>query len=82
MNTIKAEGCIKQRLKLTDQNTLELISFSSSRKRASIVVRNPEKRGTNQEVRVYTKGAPDMLFERLSGVLNAKGDVCGVDETV
>lgn len=82
MNTIKAEGCIKQKNKLTDANTLELISFSSSRKRASIVVRNPEKKGTNQEVRVYTKGAPDMLFDRLSGILNASGEVCGVQEFV
>lgn len=82
MNTIDAEGCIKQRLKLTDSNTLELISFSSSRKRASIVVRNPERAGTDQEVRVYTKGAPDMLFDKLSGILNANGDVCPTNQTV
>jgi magnesium-transporting ATPase (P-type) len=54
---------------------LALISFSSSRKRASIIVRNPAKKGTNEEVRIYTKGAPDMLFERLSGVLDAQGNV-------
>jgi len=51
-----------------------LISFSSKRKRASIVVRNPSKRGTDQEVRIYTKGAPDMLFDKLTSVMNANGE--------
>ena len=44
---------------------LEVVSFTSSRKRASVVVKNGDG------VRVYTKGAPDMLFPMLSGVLDS-----------
>ena len=40
------------------------IEFSSSRKRASMVVKHGDG------VRVYTKGAPDMLFPKLAGVLD------------
>jgi len=82
MNIVEAEGCIEQRNKLSDENTLELISFSSSRKRASIVVRNPAKEGTDGEVRVYTKGAPDMLFDKLSGVVDGEGNVNAVDDSI
>jgi Ca2+-transporting ATPase len=82
MNNEGAEGCNGMRNSLTDENTLALISFSSSRKRASIVIRNAEKEGTNQEVRIYTKGAPDMLFPMVSGVVNANGEVCGAGDTV
>lgn len=64
---------------MSEENTLELISFSSSRKRASIIIRNPEKEGTDQEVRVYTKGAPDMLFDKLAGVLDADGNIQSID---
>jgi len=42
------------------------IEFSSKRKRASMVVK------TFEGVRVYTKGAPDMLFPKLVGVLDAE----------
>lgn len=60
------EACISERQRLTADNTLCVISFSSSRKRASIVVRNLDKEGTDEEVRVYCKGAPDMLFDYTS----------------
>ena len=32
-------------------------------------------------VRVYTKGAPDMLFPRLSGVLDSSGQAQSLDAT-
>jgi len=48
--------------KLTKENILCIIPFSSLRKRGSIVVRNPDLAGTNQEVRVYCKGAPDVFW--------------------
>jgi magnesium-transporting ATPase (P-type) len=54
---------------LTLENTLTTITFSSSRKRASIVIRNPEYEGTDKEVRVYCKGAPDMLFDLCNNIL-------------
>jgi len=43
----------------------DVVEFSSSRKRASVVVEH------NGGVRIYTKGAPDMLFPLLTGVLDA-----------
>lgn len=82
MNNEEAEGCNSMRNSLTEENTLALISFSSTRKRASIVVRNAEEEGTDKEVRVYTKGAPDMLFPMVTGVINADGEVCRVDDQV
>lgn len=45
------------------------MEFSSSRKRASVVVTHTVK--GKEMVRVYTKGAPDMLFPLLSGVLDS-----------
>jgi magnesium-transporting ATPase (P-type) len=63
MGVMDGQECMDQRNRLTEDNTMSLISFSSSRKRASIVVRYPAKAGQNDEVRVYCKGAPDMLFE-------------------
>jgi len=48
--------------KLTKENILCIIPFSSLRKRGSIVVRNPDLEGTDQEVRVYCKGAPDVFW--------------------
>jgi len=82
MAVVGADGCNEQRNALTDENTLQLISFSSSRKRASIVIRNPEEEGTDKEVRIYTKGAPDMLFPKLSGVLDAEGNTKGIEDSV
>jgi magnesium-transporting ATPase (P-type) len=60
---------------------MALISFSSSRKRASIVVKYAEKAGQDDEVRVYTKGAPDMLFNMTSNVKLADGTVVSFDDT-
>ena len=67
-------GCLSVKHELADENLLQVISFSSSRKRASVVVRNPNESG-DKEVRVYTKGAPDMLFDKLVGVVNEQGEV-------
>lgn len=45
LKVMKHEECLAERNKLTEENTCALISFSSKRKRASIVVRNPSKQG-------------------------------------
>jgi magnesium-transporting ATPase (P-type) len=45
MHEMSGQECIDQRNRLTEDNTCALISFSSSRKRASIVVRYPAKAG-------------------------------------
>lgn len=51
-----------------DEITLETISFTSKRKKASIVV----SRGNM--VRVYCKGAPDMLFPNLDMIIDPNGE--------
>lgn len=53
---------------------MEVVSFSSRRKRASVVVK------TKDGVRIYTKGAPDMLFEKLIGVIQKDGRVLRMNE--
>lgn len=82
MQVLGGQGCIDERNRLTEENTLQVISFTSSRKRASIVVRNPDQEGTDREVRVYCKGAPDMLFDLTSGVVCPDGTVQPVDTEV
>jgi len=62
MSILGGEGCVSKQGMKSEENTLCLIPFSSSRKRATICIRNPAMAGTNQEVRVYCKGAPDVLF--------------------
>ena len=69
MGALTGQGCVDERAKLTEENTLTVISFSSSRKKGSIVVRNPSKAGTSSEVRLYCKGAPDMVLENTTQVL-------------
>lgn len=52
---------------LTKDTILQIVPFDSGRKRGSIVVRRP-----NGGVRVYTKGAPDVLFGKAAAVVGAK----------
>jgi len=66
MHILQGEGCVAKQAEKTEENTLCLIPFSSKRKRASIVMRNPSQAGTSSEVRVYCKGAPDVLFPSCS----------------
>ena len=83
MGILSGQGCIDVRNELTEDRILQVVQFSSKRKKASIVVRNPDQEGTDQEVRVYTKGAPDMLYESLVDVLvDADGNKAGIEDTV
>jgi len=75
MEQLGAEGCINKKNSLKEENILCVVPFTSSRKRASIVVRRPGFEGTNNEVRVYTKGAPDVLFDKVNYVLNDEGRI-------
>ena len=81
LKVMSHQECLDERNKLTEANTLELISFSSKRKRASIVVKYPSKAGEPDEVRIYTKGAPDMLFDFTSNVMLENGTVASFDDT-
>lgn len=40
-----------------------------------MIVRRADRAGEADEVRVYTKGAPDVLFDYTTHVLNEKGEV-------
>jgi magnesium-transporting ATPase (P-type) len=73
MGVMTAQGCIDKKHELTEENILTVIAFTSSRKRGSIVVRNPEQEGTDQEVRLYCKGAPDMVLDTTSHVIGPNG---------
>lgn len=73
MSSIGASGCLGVKDQLQGENVLCVIPFTSKRKRGSIVVRNPDQEGTDQEVRVYCKGAPDMLFEFVDYVVGGDG---------
>jgi magnesium-transporting ATPase (P-type) len=42
---MQGQGCLDARNTLTEENTCALISFTSKRKRASIVVKYPSKAG-------------------------------------
>lgn len=64
MGLIGGQGVIDKKNSLTEDRIVSVIQFTSSRKKASIVVRYPELAGTNQEIRVYCKGAPDMVLEK------------------
>ena len=54
---------------------MEVVSFTSSRKRASVVVKH------GNGVIVYTKGAPDMLFPMLKGVLDSDMELHELNES-
>lgn len=81
LKVMTGQECLDQRNRLTEENTCALISFSSSRKRASIVVKYPSKAGQEDEVRIYTKGAPDMVFDSTTNVMKADGTVVSFDDT-
>lgn len=52
--------------------------FSYSRKRGSVVIRNPKFKGTDREVRVYCKGAPEILLENATKVVIQSGEVVSI----
>lgn len=81
MNDMGGQGCITFKNNLTEENTLCIIPFTSTRKRGTIVVRNPELAGTDQEVRIYCKGAPDMVFLDTTRVVCPDGSVVDINET-
>lgn len=77
---LTGQGCVDIKNQLAEENILTVIPFTSDRKKASIVVRQPEMEGTDQEIRVYCKGAPDMLLQHTQNVLCADGLIRGLDE--
>jgi len=74
MGAIGAPACNEKKFELAEDNILQTISFSSKRKRGSIIIKRPEHEGTDKEVRIYTKGAPDMLFDKLDNLIDGSGN--------
>lgn len=62
MDAIGPTQCVSKKTALKPEHILCEVPFTSKRKMASIVVRQADKINTDKEVRVYTKGAPDMLL--------------------
>lgn len=54
--------------------TENVIAFTSKRKKASIIIK------TDTGYRLYCKGAPDMLFPELTGIVTQDGSVIGINE--
>ena len=81
MNTMGGEGCINFKNNLSEENILQIVPFTSSRKRGTIVVRNPDLAGTDQEVRIYCKGAPDMVFLDTTKVVCSDGSITNINDT-
>lgn len=79
MGKIGAEGCIEKQNALTKDITLCRIPFTSTRKMGSIVVRNPNKTGERDEVRVYCKGAPDFVLKNTTKFVSAKGEQLDIE---
>jgi magnesium-transporting ATPase (P-type) len=80
MNEMGGQGCIDFKNSLSEENILCIVPFTSSRKRGTIVVRNPELEGSDQEVRVYCKGAPDMVLQDTTKVVLDNGSVTDITE--
>lgn len=69
------DACVDKKSELTEDKIQCIIPFSSKRKMGSVVVRVTDKIGTDKEIRVYTKGAPDMLLERCTQTTTCDGSL-------
>ena len=74
ISEIGAQGIIDLKNSVQPENILCKVPFTSYRKLGSVVIRNPKLQGTNREVRVYCKGAPDMLWELTDKIVNENGE--------
>lgn len=73
MSEIGPQGILDLKSSVDPQNILCKVPFTSYRKFGSTVIRNPDKRGTDREVRVYCKGAPDMLWDITEKIVTPDG---------
>lgn len=75
MHDLRGQGIVDKKAELNDSNRLQVIQFTSSRKKASVVVK------TADGVRLYTKGAPDMLFPNVVRTITADGEAADINST-
>lgn len=66
----EAEQLIKDRV-LENVEVIASLPFSSARKRSSVAVKHPKQAGL---VRVYVKGAPDMVMKHCSSIILEDGE--------
>lgn len=84
---IYAEGgndqVIRGRVKDKETHTqATVIEFTSKRKRATVAFQNPNAAGTDDEIIVYCKGAPDMIIPLCTHVIDGDGSRVDInDET-
>lgn len=69
------EFCVGKKADLTEDKILCVVPFTSKRKMGSIVVRQIDKVNSDKEVRVYCKGAPDMLLQKVNRTVGKDGMV-------
>lgn len=74
--------CVNKKADLSEDKIQCIIPFTSKRKMGSIVVKVGEKIGTDKEIRIYTKGAPDMLLERCTYATTSDGTVRNMETQV
>jgi magnesium-transporting ATPase (P-type) len=66
---------VAEQAKLTNESIeLMRIPFTSSRKKASVVIHQPQYEGSDNEVRVLTKGGPDFIMALVTKFLAANGE--------
>lgn len=75
MNALGPSACLRKKGDLTDDKILCVVPFTSKRKMGSIVVRQSDKMNTDKEVRVYCKGAPDMLLKKVTYCITKDGTI-------
>jgi len=82
MQLLGGEPCNAERLRPQNEDwVLETLPFTSTRKRASIVLKHPNP-AVKDLVRVYCKGAPDVLFEKVAKVVGKNGRIAAADAQV
>lgn len=79
MSATDGDNCVHKKEELTEEKIQCIIPFTSKRKMGSIVVRVTDKIGTDKEIRIYTKGAPDFLLEKCSYSATADGTIKQMD---
>lgn len=80
MGELGAEGVMTKKDELTEDVTLCIVPFTSTRKMGSIVIRRPNKSGAKDEVRIYCKGAPDFVLKNTEYALNSSGTVVSIED--
>lgn len=78
MKAMSPTWCVNKITDRKDDMVLCNIPFTSKRKMGSIVVKR-DGADKDHEVRVYTKGAPDMLLQKCSFSINGGGKLVQID---